>query len=212
MPDNPLQMNDWEINKFLRIVLVVQLAMLGLVGLAALGFDIPVLRHIVGFIYLTFIPGVIILRLLRLHQLGSIRTLLYSVGLSLAFNMFLGFLINLIYPHIGIPRPISTLPLMITWAVVLGLLCFVAYIRDRSFSTPSSFNARELLSPPVLLFILLPLLAVVGTQVVNSYANNVLLLILIALIVFIGLVIMLTNLIHVRFYPLAVFSIALALL
>jgi len=212
MIDNPLQMNDWGIKFFLKVVLVVQLVMLGLTGLSTLGFEIPVLHQIVGFIYLSFIPGLIILRILRLHQLGSIRTLLYSVGLSLAFDMFLGFLINLLYPHIGIPRPISTLPLIITCAVVLGLLCFVAYIRDKGFSTPPHFNVHELLSPPVLFFILLPLLAIVGTQLVNSYANNALLLILIALIAVIGLVIMLTKFIHVRFYPLAVFSIALALL
>jgi uncharacterized membrane protein len=78
--DNPLQMVDWEIRKFLKVVLVAQLVMLGLVGLSALGFGIPVLTQIVGFIYLTFIPGIIILRILRLHELGSVRTLLYSVG------------------------------------------------------------------------------------------------------------------------------------
>ena len=36
--------------------------MLGLIGLAALGFDIPVLRQIVGFIFLTFVPGILILK------------------------------------------------------------------------------------------------------------------------------------------------------
>lgn len=212
MIDNPLQMNDWEIKKFLRVIFMVQLVMLGLIGLSALGFEIPVLRQIVGFIYLTFIPGIIILRILRLHELGSVKTLLYSVGLSLAFNMFLGVLVNMLYTHIGISRPISTLPLIITWAVVLGLLCFIAYKRDKGFSIPSHSKMGELLSRPVLFFILLPLLAVVGTQVVNFYANNVLLLLLIALIAFTALIIMLTNFIQVRFYPLAVFSIALALL
>ena len=89
-------MNDWKNKKFVSVVLIVQLTMLGLVGLGALGFDIPVLRQIVGFVYLTFLPGIIILRLLKLHELGPVRTLLYSVGLSLAFNMFLGFLINIL--------------------------------------------------------------------------------------------------------------------
>lgn len=212
MIDNPLQANDWEIKKLLKAVLVVQLAMLGLMGLSALGLQIPVLTQTVGFLYLSFIPGVIILRILRLHQLGTVKTLLYSVGLSLAFNMFLGFLINMLYPHIGISRPISTLPLIITWAVVLGLLSFVAYKRDKGFFVPSHFKVGSLLCPPVLLFILLPLVAIAGTQLVNSYTNNVILLVLIALIAFIALVIMLTNFIHVRYYRLAVFSIALALL
>ena len=212
MIDNPLAMNNWKIKKFLEAVLVVQLAMLSLVGLGALGIDIPILRQIVGFIYLIFIPGIIILRIFRLYRLSSLETLLYSVGLSLAFSMFLGFFMNMLYPVIGFERPISTLPLIITWTVVLGLLCFIAYKRDKGFSVSSRFDAGELLSPPVLFLILLPLLAVIGTQVVNYYANNVLLLILIALIAVAALIMMLTNLIQVRFYPLAVFSISLAVL
>lgn len=56
--------------------------MLGLAGLATLGFDITMLRQIVGFIYLTFIPGFLILRVLKLNRLGIIDTLLHSVGLS----------------------------------------------------------------------------------------------------------------------------------
>lgn len=212
MIDNPLQMNDWEINKFLSVVFVVQLAMLVLVGLGALGFDIPAVRQIVGFVYLTFIPGLLILRILKLHKLGAARTLLYLVGLSLAFNMFLGFLINIFYPHIGISKPISTLPVIITWTVVLGLLCFIAYKRDKDFSMPSHFNVRELLSPPVLFLILLPLLAIVGAQLVRFYQTNVVLMMLICLLGLVPILAMFTKFIPEKLYPLAIYSTALALL
>ena len=212
MIDNPLQMNDWEIKKFLRVVLVVQFAVLVLVGSGALGLDVPVLRQIVGFAYLSFVPGIIILRILKLHKLGPVKTLLYSVGLSLAFNMFVGFLVNLFYPHIGISRPISTLPLIITWTVVLGLMCFIAYRRDRGFSIPSHFNISEVLSPPVLFLLLLPLLAVVGTQLVTFYQSNIVLMILICLIGLVPILAMLTKFIPERLYSLAIYSIALSLL
>ena len=53
-----------------------------------IGINIPFLRDVLGFIYLTFIPGVIILRILKLHEIGSIESFLYSVGLSLATIMF----------------------------------------------------------------------------------------------------------------------------
>lgn len=212
MITNPLRMNDWEIKKFLLVISVVQLVVLGLLGLSALGFDVPVLRQIAGFAYLTIIPGIIILRILRLHELGSVRTLLYSVGLSLAFDVFLGFLINMLYPLIGISRPISILPLIITWTVAVGLLCFIAYRRDRGFSIPSPFNIHELLSPPVLFLILLPLLAVVGTQLVNFYQSNIVLMVLICLIGLVPILAIFTKFIPERLYPLAIYSIALALL
>ncbi|MGB8707158.1 MAG: DUF2206 domain-containing protein [Dehalococcoidia bacterium] len=212
MIDNPINMNDWEIKKFLIIILALHVAMLTLVGLSAVGFDIPVLRQIVGFIYLTFLPGIIILRLLRLHNLGTIKTLLYSVGLSLASNMFLGFLVNMLYPLIGISKPISTLPLIITWTVVLGLLSFIAYRTDKGFFTTTHFKVGDLLSPPVLLLILLPILAVLGTQLVNFYQTNTVLMILICLIGLVAVLAMLTKFIPERLYPLAIYGVALALL
>jgi len=212
MIDNPLQMSDWGIKKFLKVVLVVQLVMLGLVGLSALGFGIPALTQIVGFIYLAFLPGIIILRILRLHRLGTVRMLLYSVGLSLAFSMFLGFFINMLYPLIGISKPISTLPLITTWTVMLALLCFIAYKRDKGFFISSHLKGGELLSPPVLLLILLPLLTVVGTRLVNFYQTNIVLMVLICLIGFVPVLAIFTKFIPERLYPLAIYSIALALL
>jgi len=206
------QINDWEIKKFLRVVLTVQLAMLGLIGLAVFGFDIPILRQIVGFIYLTFTPGIIILRILKLHKLGTVKTLLYSVGLSLAFIMFLVLFMNSIYHHIGISKPISTLPLIVTLTTIIGLMCFIAYRRDRDFQTASSFEIRDILSPSVLLLMLLPLLAVVGTQVIRFYENNVLLIVMICLIALVPILAIYTKFIPKKLYPLAIYCVALALL
>jgi hypothetical protein len=35
--NNPFQMNDWEIKKFLKVVLATQLAVWGVIGLDAVG-------------------------------------------------------------------------------------------------------------------------------------------------------------------------------
>jgi len=94
--NNPIQMNDWCIRKFLIFILSLQLAMWGTIGLDAINIQIPIIRPIIGFIYLTFIPGISILRILRLHNIGNIETLLYAVGLSLTTIMFTGFLMNII--------------------------------------------------------------------------------------------------------------------
>ena len=209
---NIIKINDWEIKRFLRLVLGIQLAVLGLVALNAVGYGIPVLTQGVGFIYLSFIPGVIILRILKLHKLSAVKVLLYSVGLSIAFLMLTGFLMNLVYPHIGISRPISTLPLIITITVALGILCTVAYIRDRGFSAPARISWSEVLSPPFLFLLLLPLLAILGAQLVNLYQSNALLMILMVLLSLIPIVLVFTGYIPERLYPLAVGMAALSLL
>ena len=83
-------MNDWEIKEFLWVVVPIQLAMLVVVGLDTLGLRLPYIQQFLGFIYLTFIPGIILLRILRLHGIDAIKTLLFTVGLSIAFLMLFG--------------------------------------------------------------------------------------------------------------------------
>ena len=212
MIDDPLQMNDWGIKKFLIVVFSFQISLLGLATLSSLGIEIPLVPQIIGFIYLTFLPGVVILRIFRMHRLGSVVTLLYAVGLSLTFNMFLGFLINFFYPAIGVAHPISPAPLFTTWIIVLGLLSIVAWMRDKNFAYTTGWKPVVILSPYVLLFILLPLLAIAGTSAVNYYDNNIILLGLIALITVVAVVMIVTKFIPTPLYPVAIFSIALALL
>ena len=39
-------MNDWGIKKFLKVVLAIQLALWGAIGLGAMGLQIPILNKI----------------------------------------------------------------------------------------------------------------------------------------------------------------------
>ncbi len=201
----------------LKVVLSIQLAMLGLIGLAALGFDVPVLRQIIIFVYLTFIPGVLILRILKLHQLGAIETLLYSVGLSVAFVMFLGFFMNMLYPLIGISQPIVLLPLIATLTVAVAMLCVIVYIREsrETMAHPQHHSVpwSEIFSPPALFLLLLPLLSALGAYyLANFHQNNILLLILIGLIALVAALVAFNKFIPQRLYPLAIVMIAIALL
>lgn len=166
----------------IKIVLAIQLAVLGAIGLNFVGIQIPIIRQLVCFIYLTFVPGILILRILKLHKLKAIETILYSVGLSLSLLMFTGSFINFFYPIIGTSKPISEIPLTITITAIVLLLCFICYLRDKDYSTSSSINTEQIVSPVVLSLLLLPFLAVVGAYLLNFYDNNILLLFLIAII------------------------------
>ena len=210
--NNPFQMNDWEIKKFLKIVLAIQLAIIGAIGLDTIGLQIPIIRQFIGFIYLTFVPGIIILRILKLHKLGNIETLLYAVGLSIATLMFTGLFMNTVYPLFGISGPISITPLIITMSILVLILCILCYVRDEDFSDPSFIDVGDILSPPALFLCLIPFLSVFGTYSMNFYDNNIILMFLIVILAIIVILIAFDKFIPRNLYPLAVFVIAISLL
>ena len=210
--NNPLQMNDWKIRKFHKLVLITQLALWGVMGLDVAGLQIPIIRQLIGFIYLIFIPGSIILRILKLHKLGNIETLLYAVGLSIATLMLIGLFMNMVYPFIGISGPISSTPLIITMGAVVLCLCYISYKRDGDFSDPGSIDLGALLSLPAFFLSLIPFLAIFGTYQANFYHNNSFLMFLLVVIAIIVVLIGFDKFIPKKLYPFAVFTIAVSLL
>jgi uncharacterized membrane protein len=68
--------------------------------------DVPVARQVIGFIYLSFIPGLIIVKLLKLDELERLEIVLFSIGISVAFLMFAGLLINTLFPLFGVSEPL----------------------------------------------------------------------------------------------------------
>jgi len=206
-------LSNWEIKRCLRISLAVLLSALGLVGLAELGLDIAGLRQIVGFIFLTFIPGILILRILKIHDISLIESLLYSVGLSIAFVMFTGVFANFVLPLIGISRPISIWPVTATLAIFTLILGAVAYKRDKDFSTTPKqrFDISEIARLPYLFLFTLPLLAIFGAHLVNTYQNNFLLLFFIIVVCCVVAMVAFDRLPR-EAYPLAIVIIGLGLL
>jgi len=205
-------MNDWRFSKFLKIILSLQFAMWIAIALDAIGFQIPIIRQFIGFIYLTFIPGILILRVLKLHKLGNIETILYTVGLSIATLMFSGLFMNIFYPFFGISKPLSNLSFIITISILVLILCALSYARDKDFSNPTFINFENLLSSPTLFLLLIPFLSVFGTYLFNFYNSNVLQMFLIAIVAMICILIGLDIFIPKNLYSLAIFVISLSLL
>jgi uncharacterized membrane protein len=187
-----------------------------LVGLSAVGYDVPATRQIVGFICIAVIPGFLLLRLLKLDWLGVVETILYSAGLSIAFVMFLGLIVNALYPLIGIAKPISLLPLFITLVLAILVMCAVIYFRERkqqiSPRGKTAIKWQDVINPPVLWLLLLPILSVLGVFLAYYHQGNILLLAMLSFIVITVILIAFTKFIPPRLYPLAVFSISISLL
>lgn len=200
----------WETRRFLIVVMAVQLAFWGLVGLDILGFPVTFLRQFVGFIYLTFIPGILVLRVLGLYNLNFVESLLYAIGLSIAIVMFNGFLLNTVYPLVGLGNPISLYPLITSISGVVIFLMVIC-LKDWRLNLPALHRDPIEVSPSIVFLLILPLLSIVGTYFVNVYCNSVVLWILIPLIALVPYL-ALFNRIPERLYPLAIFSVSISLL
>lgn len=178
-------MNDWHFSRFIKTVFAFQVLMIISLFLSFNGIVIPVVTPLIGFVYLTFIPGYLILRVLRLHKLGSVKSLLYSVGLSISVLMFTGYILNLCLPVFGVKSPLTLLNLGICFTAILTILSVVSFLRDGNYYSDVLVDVNKFYRPSFLFLCLLPFLAIFGSYFMNLYSNNFITLLLIVLIVFV---------------------------
>ena len=194
--------------KVIIIAISIQIAFLGALGLEWLGLKIPILREVLGFVYLTFVPGILILRVLN-FDFCKLNTWLYGIGVSVAFLMFTGTIISLVYPVFGIKNPLSVISLLTTISIVVTLLCFLIYIRRDG----SKFIIRDFLSPFFLLvlLLLLPVLIAIGGFLIQYHGNSIFMMVLLMLIAMFPVLVVYGK-IPKKFFALAVFVVFLSLL
>lgn len=207
-----LQLNDWNFKNFSILVFSLILAFIGFIFLDLFGIHMPFLRGILGFILITFIPGFIILRILKLHELGTVYSVLFSVGLSLSFTMILGVFLNLMYPLIGIKSVFSSFSFSLVISVSMIILLCLAVIPDRNYSPAeltTSFN--DYFKPYVLMTLLMPFLAIIGVSFMNLWNTNIILLIFILIVSLVPIFVAFRK-IPSLFYPFLIFSVSIALL
>jgi uncharacterized membrane protein len=208
---NPFQMNDWKITATLKTSLALYVVTWGFIGLDAAGLHVPLVRELFALTSLLFVPGILILRVLRAHRLGSARTVLFAVGLSVATVMWTGLFINFVYPLVGVERPFALLPAVGTITAVVAVLAAASYWRDRSFADDPRISAHEVSAPSVLLLCILPFIVVLGSFLMNVYGSNIALLGALVLIGATAFWVCTSASFQDRVYPFAVFTVSLAL-
>lgn len=194
-----------NISDFIKAALIIQI-----VVYIAIALDIVILRQIVSFIYLTFIPGLAVLRILRLQKLDLIEKIMFSVGLSIALLLLLGLAVNALY-YIGLLQPLSTLPVISVISIVTLTLCAIGgHVNKDSFMT---ITLSKKVVPYVFFAIFLPILSVSGVLLMNNTGNNILLLALTLIIsILFTLSILSKRIVPSKFHPPMLFAISLALL
>jgi uncharacterized membrane protein len=210
--NNPLEANDWDIATFFKLIASLQISVWIVLALDAVGVHVPILREVLVLVYLLFVPGIILLRVLRLHELSVTEGFFYSVGLSVATIMLTGLFMNTVYVHGITSTPLALVPFIATMSGVVLAFCVVSYNRDRDYSRSTTIDPRVALSPVTLGLLLLPFMGVFGAYLFNTrgtIVGTVLVLLAVAALI---LVCGFTEYVPKRYYPLAIGAIALALL
>ena len=176
--------------------------------------DIPVMRQVLGFFCLTFVPGLLIFYILRLDKLGLTERIVLSVGLSIAFLMLFGLLVNNLSLSFGYETPLSTVPLLFFFNLVAIALTFVAYRINKNviFSLPNiNLNTPE--KAVLIVPILFPALSIFGMRVMNTTDNNIVLMFLLFLIpAYVVFICFFNQKFSKRIYPIVIFLISISLL
>ena len=195
-------------NYLLIIITAILLADLTII------LDIPFLRQILGFLFLAFLPGLLILQILKLNKIGFLEKFVLSWGLSISFLMFFGLLINNSLLGIGYKSPLSTISLLISFNIAFVVLAIIGYRinKDQIFSLPTlnlSTSEKAFLIAPVMF----PALSILGMHVMNTTDNNIILMFLLFLIpIYIVFVCFFNQKFSKRLYPVVIFLISISVL
>ena len=177
----------------------------------AILLDIPILREIILFIFLSFVPGFAILRLFKLKEISFLDTILFSVGLSIAFVMFMGLLVNELYVILGLSQPLSVIPLTVAISAFTLAIFFIDYKRNLSGTFESGISLADKpkdIFPISLILVLLPILSVLGFLYFNVFIILLSCAIIAALCV---MSVVSKRLVPENLFPFLIFSISIAL-
>ena len=205
------EMKNLDVKQYFTVLIVILL----LTDLVIL-LNIPFLRQILAFLCFTTIPGILILHILKLNKIEFLKKFVLSVGLSVAFLMFAGLLVNSFYPVIL--KPLSLAPILISFNIILIILAFIAYKRNKDdFDMNDVLNfkldLKGKLTSPLIFPILFPFMAVFGTYLMNTQGNNIILLTMLFLIpAYVVALVYLGDRIPDATYPVAVWMIGMSLL
>jgi len=176
--------------------------------------DIPVMRQVLGFLFYTIIPGLLIVYSLRLGGLGPTEKILLSLGISISFLMLFGFVTNALLLAVGYPTPLAAAPLIISFSIAIIILLVIACRRNKDFTFP--FQGFRLTRREKIFLIipsLFPILSIIGMRLMEASDNNVLLVTLLSLIVLVVLYVSIfQRRVPDKIYPGVIFLISISLL
>ena len=188
------------------------ISILTIIDLAVL-FNISFMRQIFGFIFLTILPGLLILRILKL-KIDFTEMFVLSVGLSISFLMFFGLLLNNSSLNLGYETPLATIPLLISFNIAFVVLAIIGYKinKDQIFSLPN-LNLTTAEKAFLIVPVLFPALSIFGMHLMRTTDNNIILMLLLFLIpIYVVFVCFFNQKFPERLYPVVIYLISISVI
>jgi len=194
---------------FYVVLISLFLLTLGVMSLNKYIFPIPILQSVLGFVFIAFVPGVLILKILNVSKIGFVRFVVYSVGLSLSYTLFIGLIISILLPLIGIIHPISEANIVLSLFIGYIILILIDYLWQHQLTVYVNISGNK----NVYLYSLLILLVtVIGSQTICFPLAPVLIPMSITGILFTLVLFSMTKMIDKNQYPLILYTIGLTLI
>lgn len=145
---------------------------------------------------------------------GFWEYLAYTIGLSIAFLMFGGLLINWVLPPVGIDKPLSLIPLLISFDIFLLIFWIIAYRRNKDVSIELKSPKLDWLNKIFFITpVIFPLLSILGATTLNKGGPNYLTMIMLGgIIVYVFLLVLIRKKLNENIYPWGIIMISIALL
>ncbi|GEA14648.1 hypothetical protein E308F_08900 [Moorella sp. E308F] len=171
--------------KDLMFIAVFFLVTIEFILLEHSGIHLFGLRQVFSFIFFTYIPGYLLLHILKFNIDDKIKLILFSVGLSISYLMITALLINLIYPLFGISKPITFWPVLVSCIVTTFLLLVICsfYMRKENNIYPDKVSQMiKTTSYEKILPIYVVLLSILAAYYIRNLENNIIALCFIVLV------------------------------
>ena len=179
-------------------------------------FDIQYfyLRAIFSFIFLITIPGLLIMLMLKIREIGFLEYLSYTIGLSAAFLMFGGLFLNWVLPLIGIDKPLSLMPLLVSFDIFLLIFWIIALKRNIKISLEVEQPRLDFINKTFLILpVIFTILSTLGAATLNNHGPNYLTIIVLAgIAVYVFFVVLFRNELNKNIFPWAIVMVSLSLL
>lgn len=191
--------------------------LLGLTTILLVLLDIQLfyLRVIFSFIFLTTIPGFLIMLMLKIRKIEFWGYFVYSVGLSVAFLMFGGLAVNWILPWLHITdKPLALIPLLVSFGTILSIFGIISYKGNKDLSLKIGLPKLNL--PNKVFFalpLIFPILSILGATTLNNGGLNYITMIMLGgIAVYTFLLVIFREKINQNIFPFALYCISASLL
>ena len=149
------------------------------------GFNILFTGSAYSFLYLCIMPGFFIQRLLRMPKVSFFESITYIVGFSIAYLLLVGIITDLLVFLPLMSHPLNMLNSLIVFDIFTILLLFINHIKENNYliyiSLPKVTFAHLFF---YIVPFFLPILSVLGAQILNDNGVNIFNMILLVSIAF----------------------------